>query len=730
MRRLAPRISSTEREALAAGTVGIEGEIFRGRIPTARPESWPELSPRERAFLAGPVNELLELVDPWTLRHTRDLPAPVWDHLRRHGFFGLAIPEEWGGLGFSALGQSAVFAALAARSLALSAVVLIPNSVGPGELLVEYGTEAQRRRWLPKLARGEELPCFALTEPRAGSDAASLEAAGMVEVGASGALALRLEFSKRYITLAPLATVIGLAFRLRDPSRLLGGDVDLGITVALIPRGTPGVEIGARHDPMGIPLPNGPIAGRDVVVELEEAVIGGRAGVGRGWRMLMEALSAGRGTSLPAQAVGGARHLARVVGAYAAVRRQFGQPIARFEGIAEPVARIAATAWILDAARHLTCAELARGQRPAVLSALLKLQSTERMRRAAADAMDVLGGAAICLGPKNLVADAWIAAPIGITVEGANILTRTLIVFGQGAIRCHPAALAELEALGSGKVSRILAALGRHLGFSIGAWLRLIAAELTRGALAGRAGTGIQTRRWWRKLGWSAARFAVTADLALVLVGAQLKRRGCLSGALADWLGANVLLAASLRRFEAEGRRADDLALVDFVASTLLADAQAAAELALAELLPPGLRAALGGLLRLWRHGAPPSRSQVLAAAATITTPGSIRERLVADGLGAPRAGSPLARLEQAFTAAAEAIPAWSRWRQVGSDLGAGGPLVARIEDAVQRGSISAADGEMLRRAHELADEVLAVDVLSPNTPDPATVREHAVEVG
>jgi acyl-CoA dehydrogenase len=323
MPALVPRISTTEREALAAGTVGIEGEIFCGRVRHTVPDSWPELSPRERAFLAGPVRELVEMVDPWTLRHSHELPEPVWAHLRGHGFFGLAIPEAWGGLGFSALGQSAVFAALAARSLALSAVVLIPNSVGPGELLVEYGTEAQRRRWLPRLARGEELPCFALTEPRAGSDAASLEASGIVEVGPTGALAIRLQFSKRYITLAPLATVIGLAFRLRDPSRLLGGEVDLGITVALIPRLMPGVEIGARHDPMGIPLPNGPIAGRDVVVDLDDAVIGGRAGVGRGWRMLMEALSAGRGISLPAQAVGGARHLARVVGAYAAVRRQF-----------------------------------------------------------------------------------------------------------------------------------------------------------------------------------------------------------------------------------------------------------------------------------------------------------------------------------------------------------------------------------------------------------------------
>jgi acyl-CoA dehydrogenase len=730
MPALVPRISTTEREALAAGTVGIEGEIFCGRVRHTVPDSWPELSPRERAFLAGPVRELVEMVDPWTLRHSHELPEPVWAHLRGHGFFGLAIPEAWGGLGFSALGQSAVFAALAARSLALSAVVLIPNSVGPGELLVEYGTEAQRRRWLPRLARGEELPCFALTEPRAGSDAASLEASGIVEVGPTGALAIRLQFSKRYITLAPLATVIGLAFRLRDPSRLLGGEVDLGITVALIPRLMPGVEIGARHDPMGIPLPNGPIAGRDVVVDLDDAVIGGRAGVGRGWRMLMEALSAGRGISLPAQAVGGARHLARVVGAYAAVRRQFGQPIARFEGIAEPLARIAATAWMLDAARHVTCAELARGERPAVLSALLKLQSTERMRRAAADAMDVLGGAAICLGPKNLVADAWIAAPIGITVEGANILTRTLIVFGQGAIRCHPAALAELEALGSGKLTRILAALGRHLGFSIGAWLRLLGAELTRGALASRAGAGEPTRRWWRKLGWSATRFAVAADLALILVGAQLKRRGRLSGALADWLGANVLLHASLRRFEAEGRQPEDLALVDFVASSLLVDAQTAAELAIAELLPAGVRTFVGAWMRLWRHGAPPSRVQIAAAAATITAPGSIRDRLVADGLGSLRQGSPLERLEQAFDAAIEAAPVWSRWRQAESGGGSGEPLLARIDDAVAREVMSLADGEVIRRALALADEVLAVDVISPISPHPASDREQTVEVG
>ena len=491
---LVPAMSATEREALAAGTVWIEGEIFSGRPDLARmlAEPYPELTAEERAFLDGPVDEVCRMVDPWRLAGERELPPAVWDFLRAEGFFGLAIPRAWGGKGFSALGQSAVFTRLASRSLPLSAVVLIPNSVGPGELLLAYGTEAQKARWLPRLARGEEIPCFALTEPEAGSDAASLSADGEVFIGADGRPWLRLTFDKRYITLAPVATLIGLAFRLRDPGGLLGlgdragvgGDGgasgDLGITLALIPASTPGVEIGRRHDPMGIALPNGPIAGRGVEVPAD-AIVGGPAYAGRGWKMLMEALAAGRAISLPAQSVAGAQVAARVAGAYAAVRRQFGAPIGRFEGVGERLARIAGLAYLMEAARIFTCGAVDAGHRPAVLSAAMKVQQTELARRAITDAMDVLGGAALCRGPRNPLADGWDAVAIGITVEGANILTRTLIVFGQGAVRCHPYLRRELDALAAGDARALRRAVFGHAGF----FLRNLGRALLLGATAG-----------------------------------------------------------------------------------------------------------------------------------------------------------------------------------------------------------------------------------------------------
>ncbi|HEX2163122.1 MAG TPA: acyl-CoA dehydrogenase, partial [Thermoanaerobaculia bacterium] len=463
-RGLLPRLSESERQALAAGTVWADGELFSGRpdLAALARAPWPELTAAERAFLDGPVEEVCRLVDPWRLASERELPPEAWALLRRHRFFGLALPREHGGHGFSAFAQSSVYAKLASRSLTLSVVVLIPNSVGPGELLLAHGTPEQRRRWLPWLAAGDEIPCFALTEPGAGSDAAAIASRGVVFRGEGGRPAIRLDFEKRYVTLAPLATLIGLAVRLEDPEELLGRGTAPGITLVLVEASRPGVEIGRRHDPMGLPFPNGPLRGRGVVVGVD-AIVGGAAGAGGGWRMLMEALSGGRAVSLPAQAVGGAETVARVAGAYAAVREQFGTPIARFEGIEEPLARIAGRAYAMEAARVLTCGALDAGERPAVVSALVKLRATELARRVAADGYDVLAGAALMRGPSNPLLDAWAAAPIGITVEGANVLTRTLIVFGQGAVRSHPwlgRAMAAAEGGDGGGLARALAGWG------------------------------------------------------------------------------------------------------------------------------------------------------------------------------------------------------------------------------------------------------------------------------
>ena len=461
------------------------------------------------------------------------------------------IPKEYGGREFSALGCSAVFGKLTSRSLALSSLVLIPNSVGPAELLAAYGTREQKDHYLPRLASGEEIPCFALTEPEAGSDAAAMRSRGVVFAGADGRLFLRLTFQKRYITLAPIATLIGLAVKVVDPDNRLGKGEDVGITCVLVPASTKGVEIGRRHDPMGVFFPNGPIEGRDVVVPIDQ-IIGGPAWAGRGWQMLMEALSSGRGVSVPAQSAAGVRMAARGVGAYAAVRQQFGTPIGRFEGIEEPLARIAGTSYLLDAARVFTCGAVDSGQKPAVVSAILKYQATEALRRVVTDGMDVMGGAGLCLGPRNLIARGYMSAPIGITVEGANILTRTLIVYGQGAIRCHPYAQREIRALAAGDGDAFVGALVRHLIFLLRNLLRSALLGLTRGRLASSP-VGGPTARYYRRLAWASATFATLSDLAMIALGSRLKQRGKLTGRFADALSWMYLTTAALRRYEAEG---------------------------------------------------------------------------------------------------------------------------------------------------------------------------------
>ncbi len=716
-------MSATERQALEAGTVWMDGEIFSGRPDLAAMAAapYPELSPAESAFLDGPAEELCRRVDDWELGRARELPEEVWAFLRRERFFGLTIPPEHGGLGFSALAASTVFAKLASRSLGLSAIVLIPNSVGPGELLLAYGTREQRERYLPRLARGEEIPCFALTEPGAGSDAASITSRGRLFRGATGELRIRLDWDKRYITLAPVATLLGLAFRLEDPDGLLdpasGGEA--GITLALVPTDLPGVEVGRYHDPMGVPFPNGPTRGRGVEVPLD-AVVGGAAGAGRGWRMLMEALSAGRSISLPAQSVGGAKTIARAVGAYSAVRRQFGTAIGRFEGIEEPLARIAGLTYLMEAARVVTCGAVDAGHRPAVVSGLVKYQQTELLRGLAADGMDVVGGAGICLGPKNLMARAWIGAPIGITVEGANILTRTLIVFGQGVLRSHPWARPLLAAAEAGDARRFRRAL---LGFarSFAAllvrvpWLWLTRARWVRSPVAPVAGGS--PARHWRHLAHASASFALFADLALLSLGGRLKLRGKLSGRFADALSWIYLSFCALRRFEAEGRRPEDLPLVDWAAGHGLARADRALHGILENFEGPLGWLARGPIAlasRLNPITRPPSDRLGARVAATLREPGPVRDRLTAGVFLPHDPDEPLALLERAFELAVEAEPLLARLRraQKAGRLPAGGPEEA-LAEALAGGVLDEAEAEIVRRAGELGSRVIAVDELA-----------------
>jgi acyl-CoA dehydrogenase len=727
-------MSETERAALEAGDVWVDGEIFSGRPDLRRlaSEPWPELTAEERAFLDGPVEEVCRMVDDHALHRTRRLPDEVWAVLRRRGFFGLVIPKEHGGLGFSALAASAVFGKLATRSAGLSTVVLIPNSVGPAELLLAHGTEEQKARLLPRLARGDEIPCFALTEPEAGSDAASIASRGVVFRGDDGRAMLRLSWEKRYITLAPVATLLGLAVRLEDPEEILGplgvGGTEPGISVVLVPTDLPGVETGRHHDPLGVPMPNGPTRGRGVVVAVEDAIPGGAAGAGRGWGMLMEALSSGRAISLPAQSVAGVKLMARGVGAYAAVRRQFGLPIGRFEGIEEPLARIAGFAYVMEAARVATCGAIDAGLRPAVISGAVKLRQTELFRELAADGMDVLGGAGICLGPRNLMAKGWIGAPIGITVEGANILTRTLIVFGQGVIRSHPHALELLRAAEAEDGPRFLRALARQAGSFLGHLVRAPWRSLTRGRFVrsplsgpGRGEAG----RWWRRLAWASSSFALLADLALLSLGGDLKRRGKLSGRFADALSWIYLAWAALRRFEAEGRRPEDAPLLHWAAGECLHRADRALHGILENFESPvaPLRWLLRGPVAWWSRLAPiarpPSDRLGSRVAAVLLTPGERRDRLT-DGVFLPAAApaggppEPLALLERAFDLAVEAEPLLARLRQArkAREVPAGAPETV-LAEAVAAGVLDQAEAEIVRRAAELRREAIRVDELS-----------------
>ncbi|MCD6060703.1 MAG: acyl-CoA dehydrogenase domain protein, partial [Moraxellaceae bacterium] len=572
IRRKLPPISDTERETIAAGTTWWEAELFRGTPDWQKLLAIPpaKLSLEEQAFLDGPVEQLCRMLDDYSIMRDRDLPPDAWQFLREQGFFGLVVPKEYGGHGFSHEAHSQIVGKIASRSMSAGITAMVPNSLGPAELLLHYGTEEQKNHYLPRLARGEEIPCFALTGPTAGSDAGAIPDTGVVCRGlfeGQEVLGIRLNWDKRYITLAPVATVLGLAFQLRDPEHLLGSAEAPGITLALIPANHPGVEIGRRHSPAGMAFMNGPTRGRDVFIPLSW-VIGGREYAGRGWFMLMNSLAAGRGISLPSGGTTIAKLLARLTGEYARVRRQFGLPIGKLEGVEDELARLGGHAYTLEAARRLTCAGLDLGEKPAVVSAIMKYQSMERMRAAVNSAMDIHAGKAISEGPRNYIANLYRAVPIGITVEGANILTRSLIVFGQGAMRCHPYLMREIELAGHVEIDRehaenaFDAVLVDHTRHIVGNALRALWHGLTFAVTARAPAT--PAARWYRQLTRLSAAFALVADATLALLGGELKRREKLSGRFADILGELYFASAVLKRWEDEGRPEPDRALVDY----------------------------------------------------------------------------------------------------------------------------------------------------------------------
>jgi len=711
-----PVISETERTALTAGTVWIDGDLFSGKPDWNKlvREPYPDLSTEERAFLDGPCEEVCRLVDDWKVFQDRDLPEHVWDYLKREGFFGLIIPKEFGGKGFSASMNSAVVAKLSSRSGPLGITVMVPNSLGPAELLAHYGTDAQKAHYLPRLARGEEMPCFALTESNAGSDAGALDANGVVFEGEDGQLYLKLNWSKRYITLAAVSTVLGLAFRLRDPNNHLGKGEDVGITCALIPSKTAGVELGRRHDPLGVPFYNCPTEGHDVVVPLDEVIIGGREGIGNGWRMLMESLAAGRGISLPASSTAQVKMCARAVGAYAAVRKQFGIAIGKFEGIQEALARIGVNAYTLEAARRTTCGGLDAGAKPAVVTAIAKYNFTEMARHSITDAMDILAGKAISMGPRNPIAHAYMATPISITVEGANILTRTLIVFGQGAIRCHPFAWKEVQAVEAGDGRAFDAAFFGHVGHVVRNLARSIVLSVSRGHLSGAPVTG-PAARYYKKLSWASASFAITADMAMALLGGDLKRKESLTGRFADVFSQLYLGNAILRRFEAEGRQKEDAPFLHASMQRCLAELQRGFDGIFQNFDHPLAGWLFRGPIAFWSRmnpiGTGVSDRVGAKVAEALQHPGAQRDRLTS-GMYIPTAkDETIGQLEHALVLCTQADSIERRVRDAVKKkrLTRKAPA-ALMQDAVQLGVITAEERDLLGRAEVARAAVVAVD--------------------
>jgi acyl-CoA dehydrogenase len=708
--KLLPNISETEKAAIEAGTVWVEGEFFSGKPNFQRilNETYPQVTPEIQAFLDGPVEQVCRMATDWDIYQHKDLPPDVWNYLRQERFFGMMIPKEYGGLGFSNLAYSAVMTKLASRSFTHVATVGVTNSLGPAKLLLRYGTTAQKDYYLPRLASGEEIPCFALTEPHAGSDAASITSHGIVFRGEDGELYLRLNWQKRYITLGAIATLLGLAFRLQDPENLLGKGEDVGITCALIATHTPGVIQNRRHDPMGVPFYNAPLEGKDVVIPIDQ-IIGGVAQAGQGWKMLMQSLASGRGISFPATCTGVAKLVSRVAGAHAVVRKQFGLSIGRFEGVEEPLARIAGLTYLIDAVRLYTCGAVDGGEQPAVVSAIAKYSTTELSRQIINDGMDILGGSGICRGPHNLLANIYTATPISITVEGANILTRTLMIFGQGAIRSHPYIYAEIEALQQSDVAAFDRVFWSHVGSMVRNTFRAILLGLSRGYLAQSPVSG-ETALYYRKLAWASATFAALTDLAMIAFGGTLKRRETLTGRFADLLTWMYLGIATLRRFEAEGRQSADLPFVHWAMQYTFAQIQQAFDGLLQNLPIPGLKL-LAAYGRFSPIGSMPSDILGAQVATLLQTPGAARDRLTTGIYLPTHPDESLGKLEQAMSLTLQSELIFKTIKDATrKGLLAKAQPEQLVELAVAAGIVTAEDGEMLREAAIARNEAIQVD--------------------
>ncbi len=572
-KKFTPTISDTELQALQAGTVNWDAELFNGKPSWKKLFAYspPKLSADEKAFIDGPVEELCSKINDWQITHVdADMPKSMWKFIKDNGFFGLIIPKKYGGKAFSAYAHAEILSKIYSVSATVGSTVNVPNSLGPGELILKYGTEEQKKYYLPRLAKGKEIPCFALTSPDAGSDASSITDTGVVcrgEFEGKEILGIKLNWNKRYITLAPVATVLGLAFKLLDPDKLVGNKTERGITCALIPTDLKGITIGRRHFPLNATFQNGPTQGKNVFIPIDW-IIGGQEMIGHGWRMLVECLSVGRGISLPSTVSGGSRMAVFATGAYARIRKQFHLPIGKFEGVREVLARMAGRLYVIDSMRRLTLSAIDRGEHPAVLTAMTKYHTTELGRQIACDAMDIHGGKGICMGPRNYLARFYESVPIGITVEGANILTRSMIIFGQGALRCHRYIYDEMVAMQKNNLKNFDVALWGHIRQYFGNMFRSLFLGVTAGHLSSTPDCSPLTKRYFHYLNRFSAAFALIADTCLITLGGQLKRKEHLSARLGDVLSYLYMISATLKRFEDESRQIADFPLVQWVCET------------------------------------------------------------------------------------------------------------------------------------------------------------------
>lgn len=722
-KKITPAMSQTEQEAINAGTVWWDRDLFSGKPDWNRLLSFPDpkLTPEEQAFIDGPTEQLCAMIDDWKITHElKDLPAEVWQFIKDNGFLGMIVKKQYGGLEFSNYAHAKVVTKIATRGGTAAVSVMVPNSLGPGELLQHYGTEEQKDYYLPRLAKGLEIPCFALTSPYAGSDAGSIPDYGIVCRGSythprtgerfDDVLGLRVSWEKRWITLAPVATILGLAFKMYDPEHLLGDKEDLGITCALVPTEHEGVAIGRRHFPGGAAFMNGPTWGKDVFIPLDW-IIGGREFAGQGWRMLVECLSVGRCISLPAMSVASGKMSTFVTGAYARIRDQFGLPIGKFEGVDEAMARIGGYTYQMEASQDLALTGLDTGEKPSVLSAILKYHNTERMRKAINDAMDIHGGKAVVLGPRNYLARAYQAIPIGITVEGANILTRSMIIYGQGAIRCHPFVLREMKAAMANDGKEFDAAITGHINFVISNVVRSLWLGLSGSRFVG-APRGGEVGVYYRRLTRFSSAFALLSDMAMFSLGGSLKFREKLSARLGDMLSGLYIASACLKRFERDGAPKEDLAVLQWSVENALYDVQQAMDGFLANLPSRMLAVVLRKLIFPWGLTLKPASDRVgTQVARAMMEPGATRERLTR-GMYLPKEeGDAVGVLAHALEAVLATEPLEQKLRKLARD----GKFVSvtareRLAEALAAGLLNQAEFDAVSRARKLKRDVIMVD--------------------